>query len=86
MFKLIGCVLLSLLAASVASAQAPTPAASKSAPAAPAASKCAAKAVDKDGKPLIGAVKASFIRKCEADAAADDEDDSLTRQRSSRRR
>ena len=29
---------------------------------------CEAKAVGKDGKPLAGAAKASFIKKCEADA------------------
>jgi hypothetical protein len=26
--------------------------------------------LSKDGKPLVGAVKASFIKKCEADAAS----------------
>ena len=31
---------------------------------------CEAKAVSKDGKPLAGAAKASFIKKCEADAGA----------------
>ncbi len=31
---------------------------------------CAAKAVDKNGKPLAGAAKASSIKKCEKDAAA----------------
>ncbi len=31
---------------------------------------CAAKAVSKDGKPLAGAAKASFIKKCEKDAQA----------------
>lgn len=29
---------------------------------------CAAKAVDKDGKPLAGAAKKSFLKKCEKDA------------------
>lgn len=33
-----------------------------------AASDCEAKAVSKAGKPLAGAAKASFIKKCEADA------------------
>lgn len=33
-----------------------------------AASDCESKAVSKDGKPLSGAAKASFIKKCEADA------------------
>lgn len=32
----------------------------------PAASKCEAKAVSKDGKPLSGNAKAAFIKKCEA--------------------
>ena len=36
--------------------------------AAPTASDCAAKAVSKDGKPLAGAAKTSFVKKCEADA------------------
>ncbi len=30
---------------------------------------CEAKAVDKNGKPLAGAAKTSFIKKCEAEAA-----------------
>ena len=55
----------SLFAVSVAFAQVPT--APKSA-AAPAASDCAAKAVGKNGKPLAGAAKTSFMKKCEADA------------------
>jgi hypothetical protein len=38
--------------------------------AAAAAEACAAKALDKDGKPLAGAAKTSFIKKCEKDAAA----------------
>jgi hypothetical protein len=29
---------------------------------------CEAKAVDKNGKPLAGAAKNSFVKKCEADA------------------
>ena len=33
-----------------------------------AASDCESKAVSKAGKPLSGAAKASFIKKCEADA------------------
>ncbi len=32
------------------------------------ASDCASQAVSKDGKPLAGAAKASFLKKCEADA------------------
>lgn len=35
-----------------------------------AAATCAAKAVDKNGKPLAGAAKNSSIKKCEKDAAA----------------
>jgi hypothetical protein len=35
-----------------------------------AASACAAKALDKNGKALAGAARASFIKKCEKDAAA----------------
>ena len=31
---------------------------------------CAAKAVDKNGKPLAGAAKSSFVKKCQADGAA----------------
>jgi hypothetical protein len=31
---------------------------------------CEAKAVGKDGKPLAGAAKASFMKKCEADAGS----------------
>jgi hypothetical protein len=30
---------------------------------------CEAKAIDKNGKPLAGAAKAAFIKKCEKDAA-----------------
>jgi hypothetical protein len=35
-----------------------------------AARNCEAKAVSKDGKPLSGEAKASFMKKCEADAKA----------------
>lgn len=37
-------------------------------PPAAAASDCEARALSKDGKPLAGAAKASFMKKCEADA------------------
>ena len=37
--------------------------------AAHATSNCEAKAVDKNGKPLSGAAKTSFVKKCEHDAA-----------------
>ncbi len=39
-----------------------------SAPTALAASDCEAKAIDKNGKPLAGAAKASSIKKCEGEA------------------
>lgn len=42
-------------AANIAYAQAP-------------ASECESKAVDKNGKPLAGAAKGSFMKKCEAEA------------------
>lgn len=66
MSKLIVCILGTLFATSVAFAQAPA-AAAKAAPSA-AASDCASKAVGKNGKPLAGAAKDSFMKKCEADA------------------
>ena len=31
---------------------------------------CSAKAIGKDGKPLAGAAKTSFMKKCEADTKA----------------
>jgi hypothetical protein len=55
MSKLIAFALCALLSANVAFAQS-------------AASGCEAKAVSKAGKPLAGAAKASFMKKCEADA------------------
>lgn len=59
-----------LLTVGIAHAQpaAPATAAKPAAPAAatpPAASSCEAQAVGKNGKPLTGAAKASFIKKCE---------------------
>jgi hypothetical protein len=36
-----------------------------------AASDCEARALSKDGKPLSGAAKASFIKKCEKEAACE---------------
>jgi hypothetical protein len=36
----------------------------------PAASECSAKAVSKAGKPLAGAAKNAFMKKCEAEAVA----------------
>ena len=38
------------------------------APAAPQPSGCESRAIDKNGKPLAGAAKASFMKKCEAQA------------------
>ena len=61
----------SLFAASVVFAQAPAPAApgkSATPPAAVAVGSCASKAMDKNGKPLAGAAKTSFMKKCEADS------------------
>jgi hypothetical protein len=40
------------------------------APAAHAASDCEAKALSKDGKPLYGASKAAFVKKCESESGA----------------
>jgi hypothetical protein len=58
---------------SFAQAPAPSPSSSSSSSAstssptaASQSSSCAAKAVDKNGKPLAGAAKASFMKKCEA--------------------
>ena len=73
MSKLIACAIASLFAASIAFAQTPS-GSTKPAPATPAAvtkpaaADCASKAVGKDGKPLAGAAKGSFMKKCEAEA------------------
>lgn len=64
MKKLFASALFALFAANVAFAQVPA--------AAPAAASCEARAVDKNGKPLAGAAKTSFIKKCEADTGAND--------------
>ena len=53
-----------LFVASMAFAQAPVAAAKPAA--ANAASACEAKAIDKNGKPLAGAAKNSFMKKCES--------------------
>jgi hypothetical protein len=66
MSKAIGCVLTCLFAANLAFAQSATITA-VSIPQ-DATSDCASKAVSKTGKPLAGAAKTSFIKKCEADA------------------
>jgi hypothetical protein len=60
MKKLILSALFSLIAFNVAIA----------APAEIQPSGCESKAIDKNGKPLAGAAKASFMKKCEADAKA----------------
>ncbi len=63
MSKSIGWVLLGPFVASSAFAQIPTPGRL-------AASYCASKAVSEDGKPLAGAARDSFMKKCEADSNA----------------
>jgi hypothetical protein len=62
MNKILSTVLLALLAANFAHAQAPA------APAA--ATSCEARAIDKNGKPLAGAAKTSFLKKCEGNCEA----------------
>lgn len=71
MNKLLVTALASLFAANLAFAQAPAkgdaknaPAAAPSMPAAAAPGDCESKAVDKNGKPLHGAAKAAFMKKC----------------------
>lgn len=49
-----------LFASQLAFAQAPA--------AAPTANDCAARAISKDGKPLAGAAKTAFMKKCEGEA------------------
>lgn len=63
MNKLFASALVALFAANVAFAQVP-------APATPMEVTCEASAVDKNGKPLAGAAKASFMKKCEAETAS----------------
>jgi hypothetical protein len=58
MIKFIAVALASLLFTGVAHAQAPA-----------AGGICEAKAVGKNGKPLAGAAKTSFMKRCNADAA-----------------
>ena len=66
MSRLTAVLLTSLFLASSAFAQAP---------AASPDSSCEAKAIDKNGKPLVGAAKSSFMKKChgEMSKAANDE-------------
>ncbi len=69
MNKIIAGLVAGLLSVGVAYAQTPAPTA-KADSATPAASGCEAKAVSKSGKPLAGAAKTAFIKKCEGGAAA----------------
>lgn len=74
MKKLFSAVTISLLLTSATFAQSPA-AAPSAKPAAPAASassssSCEAQAVGKNGKPLTGAAKTSFMKKCEAGGAS----------------
>jgi hypothetical protein len=62
MNKFFASVLVGLFAVNVAYAQAPA--------AAPAAGNCEAQAVSKSGKPLAGAAKTAFMKKCEGGSAA----------------
>lgn len=64
MNKLIFTALVSIFAANVALAETPA--------AAPTGDSCEAKAVSKDGKPLAGAAKAAFIKKCENENKTDE--------------
>lgn len=61
MLRTTALLLASLLLTSAAYAQTAAPAAG--------ASTCEAKAIDKNGKPLAGAAKASFLKKCNAGTA-----------------
>jgi hypothetical protein len=69
MNKLITVALSAIFATGVALAQAPGAnfARPVDAPAKAAAGDCEAKAVSKDGKPLAGAAKTAFMKKCEGD-------------------
>lgn len=69
MNKILAGLVAGLFSVGMAYAQAPAqPAATTTA--APAASNCEAKALSKTGKPLTGAAKAAFIKKCEGGASA----------------
>ncbi|RJG00182.1 hypothetical protein [Noviherbaspirillum sedimenti] len=65
MKKLILAAVSLFFTAGIACAQTPAPSSPDKAATPPMAS-CASKAVDKNGKPLAGAAKASFMKKCEA--------------------
>ncbi len=72
MKKIFSTALIGLFAMNLAYAQAPAaPAAPTAAPAAVAAAgDCEAKAVSKSGKPLAGAAKTAFMKKCQGGSAA----------------
>ena len=63
-------IVLALLGWASTHAWAEAPAAATKAASAP--SSCEAKAVSKEGKPLAGAAKATFLKKCEAGATPTD--------------
>jgi hypothetical protein len=63
MKKLFASALFALFATNLAFAQAPAPATPVEVP-------CEAQAIDKNGKPLAGAAKTSFMKKCEAETLA----------------
>ena len=70
MKKIVGAALAVLFAANVSYALAQATPATPATPAAPAVSAggCEARAVDRNGKSLSGAARASFMKKCEAEA------------------
>ncbi len=70
MKKIFSAVLFSLFALNLAYAQTPAPAApaAPAAVAAPAPNDCEAKAVGKNGKPLAGAAKTAFMKKCQGES------------------
>ncbi|WP_074173561.1 hypothetical protein [Caballeronia calidae] len=69
MNKIIAVAVATFFSVGIACAQTSAPAATSAAKPAPttaATSGCDAQAIDKNGKPLSGAAKTSFIKKCEA--------------------
>jgi hypothetical protein len=69
MKKIIAVAVAAFFSVGIACAQTAAPAAQsagKTAPAAATGSTCDAQAIDKNGKPLSGAAKTSFVKKCEA--------------------
>jgi hypothetical protein len=65
MHKIVIALLASCFLTAQVQAQAPAPAAKAEAKPAAAAGDCEAKAVGKNGKPLAGAAKTAFMKKCE---------------------